>query len=175
MTAGQLPNADEIGDRLAIEDVLKRHCRGVDRAVADILKSAYWPDAEVAYGSFNGNAHEFCEILPGAISRYALTQHTLTNVIIDFLGDNAVVESYMTAYHLMERDDGDDTEMTYMGRYIDHMQKRGDTWKILFRRVVMDWNQNTKASVVPLEGLARGARSPDDPLDEMLAKVLGAQ
>lgn len=172
---GEVPGAGEIANHLAIEDVLKRHCRGVDRADADILKSAYWPDAEVAYGSFNGNAHEFCDILPAAIRRYASTQHSVTNVIIDFNDDNAVCESYVTAYHLMEHDDADDTEMTYMGRYVDHMQKRGEVWKILFRRVVMDWNQNTIASVVPIEGLARGARAPDDPLNEMQKEVLGEQ
>ena len=60
-----------MADRLAIMDVLAKHSRGVDRADAEVLKSAYWPDAEVAYGGFNGLAHEFCDYLPDAIKRYA--------------------------------------------------------------------------------------------------------
>jgi hypothetical protein len=47
---GQIPNPAAIADRLAIYDVLVRHSRGVDRGDAAVLTSAYWPDAEVAYG-----------------------------------------------------------------------------------------------------------------------------
>ena len=174
---GRVPDAMEIADRLAIEDVLTKHSRAVDRADGELLKSAYWPDAEVAYGSFNGHAHEFCEMLPDAIRKYAATQHSVTNVAIDFKGDDAVVESYVTAYHYRAADNDADSEMTYIGRYVDHMHKRGATWKIMFRRVVMDWNQNTSASAVldkpPFNGLARGKRVPDDPLYEMQQKILG--
>ena len=176
-STGQVPNAVEMANRLAIEDVLTKHCRGVDRADADLLKSAYWPDAEVAYGGFNGAAHEFCESLPQGIRQYAATQHRVTNVSIDFNGADAVVESYVTAYHYRASDDFDDSELTYLGRYVDHMQRRDDVWKIMFRRVVMDWNQNLKASAIlegpPFSGLARGARAPDDPLYAMQKQIIG--
>lgn len=165
---GRIPDLQEIGDRLAIHDVLVQHSRGVDRADEAILKSAYWPDAEVAYGGFNGPAHTFCEFLPGAIKGYAHTQHRVTNVAIDIQGDEALVESYVTAYHYRAADVGPDTELTYLGRYLDRMQRRDDVWKISHRRIVMDWNQNTVASAIwegpTFDGIARGARHPDDPL-----------
>lgn len=170
--AGKVPSLAEVADRLAIQDVLAQHSRGVDRADEAILKSAYWPDAEVAYGGFNGPAHEFCAMLPGAIKRYAATQHTITNLSIDLRGADARVETYVTAYHYLAAEVGD-TEMTYLGRYLDRMQKRGDVWKILHRQVVMDWNQNAPASAIlegpPFDGLARGARQPTDPLYAHLA------
>ena len=176
-TTGQVPSAAELADRLAIQDVINRHSRGVDRADAEILKSAYWPDAEVAYGGFDGPAHTFCESLPQGIRRYKSTQHNVSNTTIDFNGNDAVAETYVTAFHYLAQDDAPDTEMHYFGRYVDHMQKRGDTWKILFRRVVMDWNLNTEASAdfsgPTFSGLAKGARSPDDPLNEMLTTVIG--
>ena len=174
---GQIPSAEEIAHRIAIEDVLTKHCRGVDRADAELLKSAYWSEAEVAYGSFNGPAHTFCESLPIGIKRYAATAHRVTNVAIDLHDEDAVVESYVTAYHYLAVEDGDDTEMTYVGRYVDHMQRRGDVWKIMFRRVVMEWNQNLTATAVfegpTFSGLARGGRAPDDPLYEMQQKIIG--
>lgn len=174
---GQIPSLDELANRMAIMDVLTKHSRGVDRADGELLKTAYWPDAEVAYGGFNGPAHTFCENLPQGIRQYAATQHRVTNVSIDFSGDDAVVESYVTAYHYRAVADGDDTEMTYLGRYVDYMQRRGECWKIMFRRVVMDWNQNLTASAIlegpPFAGLARGARAPDDPLYAMQLEVLG--
>ncbi len=174
---GQIPSMQEMANRMAIEDVLNKHSRGVDRADGDLLKSAYWPEAEVAYGGFNGPAHRFCETLPTAIKRYAATAHRVTNVSIDFYDDDAVVESYVTAYHYLALDDAQDTEMTYVGRYVDHIQRRGDQWKIMFRRVVMEWNQNLTATAQfdgpTFSGLARGGRAPTDPLYEMQQKVSG--
>ncbi len=170
---GRVPQPEEVADRLAIQEVLAKHSRGVDRADAAVLKSAYWPDATVAYGAFNGNAHEFCEILPEAIKAYARTQHTLSNTCIEFRDHRALVETYVTAYHYRAGAEGYDTEMTYLGRYLDTMERRNGVWKIIHRQVVMDWNQNTEATATlegpPFDGLARGARHPDDPLDRLLA------
>jgi len=172
METGKVPNLSELADRLAIQDVLAKHSRGVDRADEAILKSAYWPDATVAYGGFNGPAHQFCERLPGAIKRYAGTQHTISNFAIDLRGEEARVETYVTAYHYLASADSQDTEMTYLGRYLDRMERRGDVWKITHRQVVMDWNQNANATAVlkgpPFDGLARGDRYPEDPLYEHL-------
>jgi hypothetical protein len=138
-STGHIPDLAEMANRLAIQDVLVKHSRGVDRADGALLKTAYWPDAEVAYGGFNGAAHQFCENLPKAIRQYAATQHRVTNVAIDFHGDDAVVESYVTAYHYRATDaHEDDTELTYLGRYVDHMQRRDNHWKISFRCVVID-------------------------------------
>jgi hypothetical protein len=165
---GRVPDLAEVADRLAMHDVLAKHSRGVDRADEAILKSAYWPHATVEYGGFQGSAHEFCAILPAAISQHARTQHSVTNVAIEQDGDEARVESYVTAYHYTANDDGPDTEMTYLGRYLDTMQKRQDVWKISHRRIVMDWNQNVAATAVwegpTFDGIARGGRVPKDPL-----------
>ena len=172
METGQVPSLAEVADRLAIQDVLAQHSRGLDRACEATLKSAYWPDAEVAYGGFNGSAHQFCQMLPGSIKRYAATRHAITNTAIDLRGDEARVETYVTAYHYLAAEAGD-AEMTYLGRYLDRMEKRGEIWKIAHRRVVMDWNQNAAATAIlegpPFDGLARGKRHPDDPLYAHLA------
>lgn len=172
METGRVPSIAEVADRMAIADVLNMHSRGVDRADEATLKSAYWPDAQVAYGGFNGAAHEFCSMLPRVIRRFAHTQHRIANVTIDLRGDDARVESYVTAYHYLEAADGTDTEMTYLGRYLDRMAKRDGVWKIIHRRVLMDWNQNVPATAVfegaPFDGLVRGTRYPDDPVYELL-------
>jgi hypothetical protein len=170
---GAIPDLEELAHRLAIQEVLATHSRGVDRADEAVLKSCYWPDAEVAYGGFNGSAWQFCEMLPQSIRRFAATQHSISNVLIRRVGDVARVETYVTAYHYLADADGGDTEMTFLGRYLDLMERRGDCWKIRHRRVLMDWNQNVAATAIlsgpPFDGLARGARYPDDPLYAHLA------
>jgi len=172
METGQVPSMAEMADRLAIQDVLAQHSRGLDRACEATLKSAYWPDAEVAYGGFNGPAHQFCALLPPSIKYYAATQHAITNVAIELRGDEARVETYVKAYHYLAAEEGD-TEMTFWGRYLDRMERRGNVWKIAHRQVVMDWNRNAAATAIlegpPFEGLARGERHPNDPLYAHLA------
>lgn len=174
MEIGQVPDAEQLADRLAIAEVLAMHCRGVDRADEAALKVAYWPEATVAYGGFNGNAHEFCAMLPTGIKAYAQTQHSITNTLIDLRGNTAKVESYVTAYHYRAGAGEADTEMTYLGRYLDRFEKRGALWKMMHRQVVMDWNQNTSATAIlsgpPFEGLARGSRHPEDVVYQMLAE-----
>jgi len=182
---GRIPDASELADRLAIADVLAMHCRGVDRADETALKSAYWPDAEVAYGGFNGSAHSFCEMLPASITRFAHTQHSISNLLIRFNTDRskAAVETYITAYHYLAADaDAEtesDTEMTFLGRYLDQFERRDGFWKMAHRRVLMDWNQNAAATAVksgpPFDGLARGARLPADPVYSLLEEVLGKE
>ncbi len=185
---GKVPDTAELADRMAIHEVLTLHCRGVDRADERALKSAYWPDAEVAYGGFEGLAHEFCEMLPKSIVRFAHTQHSISNVLIQFSDGAspkkddpermwAAVETYVTAYHYLAGESGaPDTEMTFLGRYLDRFERRdagrSGAWKINHRRVLMDWNQNADGSAVlegpPFDGLARGMRYPSDPVYALL-------
>ncbi len=185
---GRLSGPSEMADRLAIQDVLAVHCRGVDRADEAALKSAYWDDAEVAYGGFEGSAHEFCEILPTSIVRFAHTQHSISNVLIRFAEPaqidsvqvvaSAAVETYVTAYHYLAEAGDAEQEMTFLGRYLDRFERRGDSWKIAHRRVLMDWNQNAAGTAVwegpPFDGLARGARAPQDPVYPLFAAVAAA-
>lgn len=179
---GRVADLAEMADRMAIQQVLAMHCRGVDRADERALKSAYWPDAQVAYGGFEGPAHEFCEMLPKSITRFAHTQHSISNVLIQFSDGEAAVETYVTAYHYLAQDSTDgpdsknrDTEMTFIGRYLDRFERRDDTWKISHRRVLMDWNQNIDATAVlegpPFDGLAQGARYPSDPVYDLLSAL----
>lgn len=181
MDAGKIPTPTELADRLAIQDVLALHCRGVDRADESALKTAYWPDAQVAYGGFNGAAHEFCEMLPVSITHFAKTLHSISNVLIQFSrdGQRAAVETYVTAYHYSTpatTDSERDSEMTFLGRYLDRFERRDNHWKIAHRRVLMDWNQNTAASAIhtgaPFEGLAQGSRLPTDPVYALLSDVI---
>ena len=56
---GQVPNLEEMADRLAIIEIMHTYARGVDRADAEILKSAYWDDAELNYGGYKGSLMHF--------------------------------------------------------------------------------------------------------------------
>jgi hypothetical protein len=162
---GQVPSTSELAQRLAIEEVLYYHSRGLDRLDSALLASCYWQDAEVDYGTFKGSAQVFAEqVVPALQAQYLLTQHTLSNSIIQLEADEALVESCVTAFHLSK----DATEdLVYSGRYLDRCNRRQDLWKISHRQVVMDWCRR-----LPVEderhssafaALAKGGHIDSDP------------
>ena len=136
---GQIASTDELAQRMAISEVIYSHSRGLDRLDADCLKAAYWPEAEVDYGNFVGNAHQFADLVVVALADgYEMTRHSLANTLIQLSGDTARVESYVTAGHLLQ---GGREEMVFFGRYRDRLERRGKRWKLIHRRVVMDWSR----------------------------------
>ncbi|MFK7842647.1 MAG: nuclear transport factor 2 family protein [Sphingorhabdus sp.] len=163
---GRIASAAELADRAAIAEIIALHCRGVDRADEETLKSCYWPDATTAYGSDAVPAHGFCAELIPAIRAFQQTHHMVTNSIYAFDGAQARVESYLIAYHYLAGLDGDDSEMTYLGRYLDRFEKREDIWKIKHREPVMSWSQNAAtthdAHHPALAALRQAERFPDD-------------
>ena len=168
MTAetGSNPGPEQIADRLAINDVLHLHCRGLDRLDRDSIQCSYWPEAEVDYGSFKGSAHLFAELVVGALSeKYALTRHSLSNTLIQFSGNSARSESSVNAAHLLIEAK---EEMLFYGRYLDKLEKRNGLWKILHRQVVMDWNKRLpvldERNSEAFSDMAKGAHHDCDPL-----------
>ena len=161
---GQVPGLEEMADRMAILEVIHTYVRGVDRADAEILKSACWPDSEVDYGGYKGPAHPFCDMLPSGLRNFVNTQHQISNTLIKISGNEARVESYLTAHHRRP----DNTEMTYIGRYLDRMEKRDNVWKISTRQVVMTWHQDAAMTEnfernESLGPIARATNDTDDP------------
>ena len=167
---GQVPDALEAQHQLAIQQVIFMHSRGLDRLDPDILSTCYWPEAEVDYGNFKGNAHMFCSLVVEALpDSYVLTQHSLGNTLIELSGNLAKAESYVTAYHLVK---GANEEMVFSGRYLDTLELRDDSWKLLHRMVVMDWSRNhsikDERNSEAFAALQKGKHREQDPLASLL-------
>ena len=171
IVAGKIPDEKQIADRMAIEDVLYSHSRGLDRLDSDTIGAAYWPEAEVDYGSYKGNAQSFAGLVVAALgSQYELTRHCLGNTLIEFSGNNALSESTVQASHLLQ---GATEEMLFFGRYLDKLEKRDGHWKILHRQVVMDWSKRIpvcdERTSADFAELAKGSHLDTDPLYTFLA------
>lgn len=168
---GRVPDPAEVADRLAIQEVLAWHSRGLDRLDASALKACYWPEAEVDYGSYKGGAHVFADLVVGALAEgYELTRHGLGNQVIVISDNTARVETCVSAGHLFP---GATQDMHFYGRYLDRFEKRDNEWKILHRQVVMDWNKllpvDDQRDSDAFRDLAKGGHYPDDPLYTLLA------
>jgi len=172
--AGKIPDTEQVADHLAIQQVLHIHSRGLDRLDPEAIKSAYWPEGEVDYGSYKGGAHPFAELVVAALQgQYELTRHCLSNTLIQFSGTGALAESNVTAAHLLH---GAAQEMLFYGLYLDQLQQRNGQWRILHRQVVMDWSKTVPVcdarNSEAFAALAKGAHLDVDPLYPFLKSEL---
>jgi hypothetical protein len=165
------PEVQALLDKHAIHDVLMTYCRGIDRMDRDALESAYWPDATDDHGSYSGPATGFIDFALERLATLDKTQHFIGNVLIEPSSpDTAFCESYFIAYHQSRTHFGGE-EFIVGGRYLDHMAKRGDAWRILRRTVAYDYSrmaaatENGRYDDVPYAG----RRHPEDPLYRLRA------
>jgi hypothetical protein len=159
---------EEFADREAIRDCLYRYARGIDRIDEDMLRSVYWENATDEHaGMFSGGASEFVDWLLEQLPQMQ-TLHVVANILIEIDGPKANVESYIYAIH-RSKSDGSMNDMIGAGRYLDHLERRNDVWRIAERKVIVDWFREyptiaeTAAGPFGIVDATRGARKPDDP------------
>ena len=160
----------ELADREAIRECLCRYARGVDRLDADMLRSAYWPDAVDQHLAFKGNAEEFIAWSFPIMGTMDQTMHMIGNVLMTIRGAIADVESYFYGYHRIATPEGR-KDVIGAGRYLDKLEKRGDEWRIKERLVLTDWfreypdSADWEAGMMGMVGetMPMGRRKPEDP------------
>lgn len=174
----------EIADRLAIAEVLARYCRGIDRCEAALLAQVFTPDAQIDYGD---GAKSPAETIPGlmaGLGAMRLTQHNISNTVIQIIGTAAKAETNCVALHLIPTPEGEielpeielpEIELVVGGRYLDTLVKTNGGWRIAERLYVMDWNRTQPSTMQTSGGLfdtlqRRGARAPEDPSTAWWAK-----
>jgi ketosteroid isomerase-like protein len=121
-----------LNDREAIRDVLYRYCRAIDRRDFELLLSCYHSDSVDQHASFTGSGPDFCKYAMQTVARAIVTQHSMSNVLIELQGTRAFVESYVHALHRMDRQ-GKMVDFMHYGRYCDVFEQREGVWKISYR------------------------------------------
>lgn len=164
-----MTNTTSLADRIAIDEVLARYCRGVDRCDASELERVFAADAVIDYGDGAKPRDETIAALMQGLGAMRLTHHNIGNVLCEIEGETARAETYCVAYHVLPGAEGDEIELVVGGRYLDSLRKDDDgAWLITERLYVMDWNRTAPATM-QLSGplfdtlKRRGARAPDDP------------
>lgn len=157
-------------DKQEIAEVLYRRARAGDRADAELAHSCYHPGATERHGEFDGLATEFIDVVsftrPKPGSPIAGMFHLITNVLVDFEGDDeAFVESYHVAWCQMT----DGTDASIGGRYFDRFARRDGRWAITHRDVIFDWSRMEPETAKfwdrhPAKPFLFGKRGADDPL-----------
>jgi hypothetical protein len=136
-----MSSVEQLMDEADIKKVLYRYCRAVDRLDLPLLRTVYHPDAIDDHGVYVGPVEGFFDFIAAGPERgFVMTQHCLTNILVDVDGDVAHSESYFFSYHRRRTDSGM-FEETSGGRYVDRLERRAGEWRISLRKVVMDWSR----------------------------------
>ena len=123
-----------------ITRVLMLYARGIDRIDPALVQRCFHPDAILRYGD-ETTPEAFAANAARGLSAYTLTQHRISNVIIDVEGDHAWCESYCLARHRIPSEGGPDSDFLWGGRYVDRFERRDGEWRILRRTVVHDYTR----------------------------------
>ncbi len=127
----------------AIERVVYRYCRGVDRLDRELVRSCFWPEACDEHGSFSGTRDEMVSwLFDRMLLRYDWTFHFIGNLLVDLgpLPGIARSEAYGIAKH-RARSERREHNLTTGFRYVDDWEERAGEWRILRRRSVLEWSQ----------------------------------
>jgi ketosteroid isomerase-like protein len=156
---------ERLVDEQAVARVIRTVARAIDRLDYDLLASCYHPDAsDERHGRVRG-IDEFLEWVRPILGEMVSTLHQISTQFVDVDGDVAYAESYCMARHLSAAPDGGPPRewFAYL-RYIDRLERRDGTWRILRRVCAYEpgtLNPNT-LELVPGENLG-GSRSRADP------------
>lgn len=129
-----------LADRAAIQDVMLRYARGVDRKDLDLVASCFLPDAAYEGALAHGTITEALARLRTSMARYESTMHFVGNQLIEISGDSAQSETYAVAYHRLT--EGNVTQLFAVGvRYLDELVRAGEQWRIRRRVVKTEWQR----------------------------------
>ena len=172
-----------LADRAAIQDAMCRYARGVDRGDADMIRSAYHPDAHDDHVEYKGDVDGFIKWLDARFAPFVNSTHFLGNCLIEFAGpDLAFVETSYASRRLRLPTGNESAGLgphdmimrQSWGRYLDRFERRNGDWRVARRVVIVDDRFSSIA-----KGGARntpstwGYRSRQDPMYAFRAEVLG--
>ena len=178
-----------IADRLEIQDVIHRWCRGVDRRDWELVRTVFHPDAHDDHGMFSGGIEDMIAWLIERHAEITQSMHHTGNITIDFAGpDKAIVETQIMARQryaesaqaariaMLGEEVGSAPgvlDMSGAGRYVDLFERRDGHWKIAKRIVVYEglWAARAADKPQPDASWPLARRDKGDPLYAELQAV----
>jgi hypothetical protein len=162
-------------DKQEIHEALMRYCRGVDRADAELISSAFHPDAISDHGLAVFSGSDIGETLAAIEHRVKTSTHFVGNELIELDGDVACSEAYFISVSEIERD-GEPFMIWRGARYVDRWERRDGEWRIAYRIVPGEWNRvdPIHERIPNADKLHAGSHSRDDPVYRIRTAAVGS-
>jgi ketosteroid isomerase-like protein len=134
------PRLQILLDKEEIRELTYKFARGVDRLDWELVRSCYHDDAVDRHGVFDGPVDAYVAWATENMPKFAdHSTHHVSNGLIEIEGDVAFSESYVLAAHRYTREDGTQADCLCGARYVDHLERRDGTWRIVTRQLVWEW------------------------------------
>ena len=134
----------ELEARTAIEDILKRFIRAVDRQDWAEARATYHDGAIDEHGFFSGEVDAFIELLTRVHAEQDHSMHFISNILIEFASaGKALVETYCLVIQRFGASAKDVPPGSHglrkfgSSRYVDIFEKRDGAWKVAHRTLVL--------------------------------------
>lgn len=180
-----------LADQLAIQDLMARYARHVDRRQWEALREIYHPDATDDHGGYVGPVDGFIEWVSRRHAAVDESMHFLGNCLVEFGDhDTALVETYFCAYLRLGPQAGTENAMlrggaeagangqdvAVRGRYVDRVERRDGVWRIAKRVTVFEAIDSKPADGPrPNPDHRWAVRSHSDPVYAMRDEILGTR
>ncbi len=165
-------------DRRAIEDVLTRYFRGLDRGEPQTVRSCFTDDVVARYDgrtAFRTGADApvvgVDALLDGLITfkrqasgDWKVSTHLTGQInLLALAGDEARTETYAIAF-VVQRNAPADVVAQRALRYVDRLRRTADGWRIAERLHTLDWSsEQTALFATTMSERFHGPRSSGEP------------
>ncbi|ARP78533.1 nuclear transport factor 2 family protein [Bordetella genomosp. 6] len=141
---------DEIRDRMAIQDVILKYARAIDRKDWGAVRAAFHEGATDDHGEYQGGIDGMIEWIARRHAAIHQSMHFIGNSLVEWLpGRRALVETYYQAHFTLDGEArearalwldgqaGGGANLIVLGRYIDVFAARPD-WRVAERTNVYE-------------------------------------
>lgn len=130
----------ELLAKQAIQEVLHRYCRGVDRMDRPLTRACWHEDGTADYqGMFAGEVEALLDWMWELHAGMEGHSHQMTNMLIEVAGDRAASETYVTVVLRSKPGRHPARDILTRGRYVDRWSCRSGRWAIDHRLYLNDW------------------------------------
>jgi 3-phenylpropionate/cinnamic acid dioxygenase small subunit len=128
----------QTSDLLEIQQLIYRYAWLIDTRDFDGLEAVFAPGAEVHYNVFGGVKQRWPEIasfLRMGLALHRVTQHQMSNPMVELNGDFASARTYGNLVHVQELLDGKPSYVVQHAIYHDALERLSFGWRITSRRL----------------------------------------
>ena len=170
----------EVADRLQIQDVIFRWCRGIDRLDFSAIRSCFHPDAFDDHIFYRGDIDGLVNCLQERHRSITFSSHAASNILIEFVSPtSAIVETYVRVIQRRAIDpptEYDSSISEVYCRYVDQFSKVDAKWRISRRTLLTDTameysDREPLHRIPPIQSANRGRRDPTDTLYRQRAEM----
>jgi SnoaL-like domain len=132
-------------DKLAVAECLYRYATGVDTRDWALYRSVFAEEVELDFSSYDPGrkpvtiaADDYVAGLKPLFGGLAMSQHMMSNPLVELEGDTAQITMYVRAHHVLDPEDPE-SFYTVGGFYQNRLVRDGGDWKLVRVKLNVTW------------------------------------